>query len=205
VDDNPDATAVVVGADDAKEAFYPTNLAYDRGVGNNNVTNRYILSGVWNLDGYASGIQNNVAKQVLGGWELSGIFNAQSGQPYSAKIPTDINGDGNSRTDRVPGYGRNTFNMPGIYSVDPRVTKTFAIHEVAKVQLIGEAFNLFNHGNYTAVNSSLYKVSGATLVPQTLGSTGVPFTAAFGVPTAANVNGQGNVGRVLQLAAKITF
>ncbi|HEY0564245.1 MAG TPA: carboxypeptidase regulatory-like domain-containing protein, partial [Terriglobales bacterium] len=80
IDDNPDATAVVIGADDAKEAMYPTALTTERGTGNNDVTHRFIASGLWNLDAYTGGIQNGFAKRVVGGWQLSGIFNAQTGQ-----------------------------------------------------------------------------------------------------------------------------
>jgi hypothetical protein len=202
IDDNPDATAVVVGADDGKEASYPTNLKLDRGIGNNNVPHRLITSAVWNLDGYTQGIQNGFTKRLVGGWALSGIFNAQTGQPYSAKISADLNLDGNSSTDRVPGYGRNTFRLPNIYTFDPRITKTVAITEKTNLQLIAEGFNIFNHANVTGVNTAMYKVTGTTLTPQTVQSVGI---GAFGVPTSANLNGNGNVGRVLQLAAKFNF
>jgi len=123
----------------------------------------------------------------------------QSGLPYTALVSSDLNGDGNNRNERAPGFSRNSFNMPASYSLDPRVTRTIKIHEKVSVQLIGEAFNVLNHSNFTAVRTTFYSVSAGKLVPQTTGIT------AFGVPTAANVAAQGNVGRVLQLAAKIMF
>jgi len=156
------------------------------------------VNGVWELN-YAHSIQNPILKNLTQGWELAGIFTAQSGLPYTALVGSDLNGDGNSRTERVPGFGRNTFNMPAIYSLDPRITRTIKIHENTSLKLSGEAFDVLNHSNFTSVRTTMYSVSAGKLVPQTSGIT------AFGVPSAANIASQGNVGRVLQLTAKITF
>lgn len=201
IDDNPDATAVVPGTDDGKLAYDPNNTALDRGTGNNDVRHRFILSGIWDLN-YAKGIQNPVLKVLADGWQLAGIFNAQSGLPYTPLVNTDLNNDGNSRNERAPGFGRNTFRMPAIVSLDPRVTRSIAFSERAKLQLIAEAFNVFNHQNITGVRTTFFAVSGGQLVPQTVSAVGIN---AFGVPSSANINGQGNVGRVLQLAAKVVF
>jgi hypothetical protein len=61
-----------------------------------------------------------------------------------------------------------------------------------------------NHQNITAVRTTLFAANTVTrvLTPQTVNIAGI---SAFGLPSAANVNGQGNVGRVLQLAAKVSF
>lgn len=99
----------------------------------------------------------------------------------------------------LPSFGRNAFNMPAIYSLDQRITRTIKIHEKTSLKLIGEVFDVLNHSNLTAVRTTMYSVSAGKLVPQTSGIT------ASGVPSAANIASQGNVGRVLQLAAKITF
>jgi len=55
---------------------------------------------------------------------------------------------------------------------------------------------------HEGVRTTFFAVSAGQLVPQTVGAVGIN---AFGTPSSANVNGQGNVGRVLQLAAKISF
>jgi outer membrane receptor protein involved in Fe transport len=201
IDDNPDATAVVPGTDDAKMAYDPNNVALDRGNGNSDVRHRFILSGVWDLN-YAQGIQNRVLRTLAEGWQITTIFNAQSGEPYTALVNTDLNSDGNSRNERAPGFGRNTFNMPAIISLDPRVSRTIALTERARLQLIVEAFNALNHQNITGVRTTFFAVTAGQLVPQTVSAVGIN---AFGIPSSANVNGQGNVGRVLQFAAKVSF
>ncbi len=203
IDDNPDATAVVPGTDDGKEAFEPSNLKLDRGNGNDDVRHRFILSGVWDLD-YARNIQNHFLKLLAEGWQISGILNAQSGEPFTALVNADLNGDGNNRNERAPGFGRNTFNMPAIISLDPRVSRSIRFTERTSLQIIAEAFNLTNHENITGVRNTFFAANTVahTLTPQVVTNAGI---AAFGIPTAANINGQGNVGRVLQLGAKISF
>ncbi|PYY17451.1 MAG: hypothetical protein DMG60_11585 [Acidobacteria bacterium] len=209
IDDRPDATAVVPGTDDAKMVFDPLHIALDRAAGDNDVRNRFVFSGVWQLDSYTRNMPRYV-RVIAGGWELAGVFNAQSGQPYTAVVSSDLNNDLNSRNERAPGTSRNQFRLPAIYTVDPRITRNVNITERAKLQLIAEAFNLFNHQNITSAKNTLYATSttacGATtstcLVPQTLAVAGAN---TFGLPSAASISGQGNVGRVLQLAAKITF
>ncbi len=213
IDDRPDATAVVPGTDDGKMVYDPLHINLDRASGDDDVRNRFVLSGVWQLDNYTHEM-NQYERALLGGWELAGAFNAQSGQPYTALVNTDLNLDGNSRNERAPGTARNQFRMPAIYTFDPRITRNVTITERAKLQLIAEAFNLFNHQNITAVKNTLYATSSSAcgavptgttcLLPQTLANGAGVNT--FGLPSAAAINNNGaNVGRVLQLAAKITF
>lgn len=215
IDDRPDATAVVPGTDDGKMVYDPLHIALDRASGDNDVRNRFILSGVWQLDNYTQGM-SRYARAVLGGWELAGAFNAQTGQPYTALVSSDLNNDGNSRNERAPGTARNQFRLPAIYTVDPRITRNVNITERARLQLIAEAFNLFNHQNITAVKNTLYALPGAGTSPCGVGFGGtclVPQTLAngagvntFGLASSAAITGNGvNTGRVLQLAAKVTF
>jgi len=147
---------------------------------------------------------------LLGGWELSGILTAQSGQPYSAFVNTDLNNDANRSNERVPGSARNTYRLPSIFTVDPRITRNIRFGgERFNLKLIAEAFNVFNRQNITAVRTTLYNVSTVPatgtnpcpglaagqrcLVPQTTGST------AFQLPS----NDLGP--RILQLAVKFVF
>jgi len=203
IDDRPDGTSVVPfnSTDDPKMVEDPLNVRADRGPGVTDQRHRFVLSGVWTLN-YAQGARA-AERLILGGWELSGILTAQSGQPYSALVSSDLNNDSNRFTDRVPGVGRNTLYLPRIVSLDPRVTKNIQLRERLKVQLIAEAFNIFNHTNISGVNATQFIVSSSLA---TCGVAGTPCllpnssgTSAFQFPTS-DVN-----PRIIQLAAKIVF
>ncbi len=192
-DNRPDATAVVPGgSDDAKYIDDPLNIDGDWSVGDNDVRHRVVLSGVWDFDGYTTNFAG-WQKWILGGWSLSGIASYQTGQPYSAIINADLNNDGNARNDRAPGLKRNSFRLPTQFSVDPRLTKNLPLPGSVRVQLIAEAFNVFNRSNVSAVRNTYYGFSGGQLIPQTNPVTG------FGSPaTSAGP-------RIIQLAGKISF
>ena len=79
---------------------------------------------------------------------------------------------------------------PGFANLDVAVSKFFSLHEAAKLELRGEAFNAFNHPNY------LNPVGVSQLIPQ---------VATLNSPTAGQITGTANDARTLQIAAKITF
>ena len=60
--------------------------------------------------------------------------------------------------------------------VDLRISRRFKITEGTKLELLGEAFNLFNRTQVTGVNSTLYVQSGTTMT----------FSPTFGSTTAAD-------------------
>jgi hypothetical protein len=141
-----------------------------------------------------------LARALLGGWQLSGILTAQSGQPYSGLVSFDLNNDGNALSDRTAGLGRDTFYLPATISFDPRVTRNVQLTEHAKLQFIWEAFNVFNHGNITAVRTTQFSVitCDSPPVPCALLSQNTGLSA-FGTPTATSGL------RIMQLSAKFIF
>ena len=159
IDTVPDATAVVPGTDDAKFASNPADFEADRTPGNNDQRQRLVLSGVLTTDAAKHGA-------LAGGWTFAAIFTAQSGQPYSAYVSTDINLDQNVRNDIAPGTTRNQYRLPSQVSFDPRIARDIPAGR-AKVQLIWEAFNLFNRDNISGVRNTRYNVSGTTLTTLT--------------------------------------
>lgn len=190
-DDRPDATAVVPFVDDGKYVSDPLNPGVDYTYADADVRDRIVLSGVWNLDSYASGIENGIVKKLASGWTFSGIASYQSGQPYSASISTDLNNDGNSFNDLAPGFRRNSFRLPSQFDVSPRIARDIPLYHEAHLQLIAEAFNLLNGHNVSNVIRTYYSYTAST---NTLTK-----NASFGVPTATA--GQ----RIVQLAARVTF
>ena len=198
IDDKPDATSVVpFGSDDFKMVQNPKNTRDDRGNGENDQRHRFVMSGVWDLDYFRS--MGPFARAVLGGWSLSFIWTWQQGQPFTPLVGADLNSDGNSRYDRVPGVGRNTLRLPEYFSFDPRISKTFSVTERWKIQLYGEAFNVFNHPNIIGVNTTAFSRSTSTTV------CGAGVTECL-VPSASYRTPTVTAGpRILQLSAKVSF
>jgi hypothetical protein len=92
---------------------------------------RFVLSGVFRLP----------ANFSLGATYIYG-----SGQPWNRLVGVDVNGDGKN-SDRLPGVARNDEEGPTFSQFNLRVTWT-----IAGLDIIAEAFNLFNETNYD-VNS----------------------------------------------------
>jgi outer membrane receptor protein involved in Fe transport len=183
----PDATAVVPNSgDDAKFTSNPADFEADRAPGNNDQRHRLVLSGYWDL-GYWREAQG-AAKALLDGWSLSWIASVESGQPYSQVIVNDVNRDGNTRNDIVPG-ARNSETTPTRYNIDLRVARRVPLTGRVKLELIAEAFNLLNSTNITSQRNGFYTFTSGVLVPQS------NFGQDLGAADA----------RIVQLAAKLTF
>jgi len=85
---------------------------------------------------------------------VSAIFKARSGFAYDARAGStvDLNGDGNFN-DRVPGFERNSFRMPGTHSLDMRFTWNLPLGSSRRLQATVEAFNIYNRENVRTVDS----------------------------------------------------
>jgi outer membrane receptor protein involved in Fe transport len=201
IDDNPEPIAVIPPGTDNLLLYDPSNPRADRGPGVNDQRHRLVMYGLWQID--VAKTHSRLARRLLSGWELSGIFTAQSGLPYSGLVSFDLNDDGNSSNERTPGLGRNTFVVPASVSLQARLTRNVQLTERAKLQLSWDSFNLFNHANITAVRTTQFAISSSAvecgiasipcLVPQTAGLN------AFGTPVATSGS------RIMQLSAKFLF
>ena len=187
-DTKPDATAVVPqSGDDAKFASDPTDFQHDRAPGDSDVRHRIVFTGVWNVD-YADPSQNGFTRFMLSGWTISGIVSFQTGMPYSFQVNGDLNNDGNTRNDLVPGTTRNSQRLPSILSVDPRISRHIPIGPV-DLELIVEVFNVTVAGQQvlSPVSTFLTPCAGGQ------GCTAqAPLTSSTGP-------------RIVQLAAKASF
>ncbi len=168
------------------------NTAANRASSNFDQRHNLAISYVYALPFFkGSGMQN----KLLGGWQLSGITIAQTGNPFSVTNGTDFgdsagvgNGVGTgSRPDlvgnphmsktEVPGVfgplffdpaayavptgltfgnvGRNTLYSPGRLNFDFGLFKKFAIGEHKEFDFRWENYNIFNHTQFTGIDSSL--------------------------------------------------
>jgi outer membrane receptor protein involved in Fe transport len=194
IDDNPDATAVVFGTDDSK--LVQNNLLpnLDRGDSNADIRQRFVFSGVWNLN-YVPKSANVVARALANGWTISTLATLQSGRAYNSTIGgvSDINNDGNLRDDRTPNEGRNALRGPNFLTDDVRISRYFPIlGERVRLQLIGEAFNITNRTNFISLRTTAYNFTGTAFTPVSTFLTPAPGSAT-------------SDPRILQLAVKLFF
>jgi hypothetical protein len=73
------------------------NLRLERGDANYDTRQRFSASLVWDLPFFRN--STGGASNILGGWQITSIFQAHTGQPFTLNLPFDSNTDGNL-TDR---------------------------------------------------------------------------------------------------------
>lgn len=158
--------------------------------------------------------ENFLVRNVLGGWQTSGIVTAQTGIPFTAATSnfdaaglgllgpssagarpnaTGVNVNSGNQTqftyfngtafaanpvagsivENIPGTaGRGTINGPNTFRVDFTLFKNFRFNETMRLQLRGEAFNVFNNTNartlVTNVTSTQYNQVTAYRDPRSL-------------------------------------
>jgi hypothetical protein len=177
--------------------FNATCLRCDRSVSDFDQRHKVVIAGVFESPWGKS--------RILGGFQLSPVFNYNSGHPFNLLAGADINGDGHFTNDRPPGAPRNSGLGPSYYDFDMRLSRAFKFGEKAALQFTAEAFNLANRTNYASVNNIVgaafappFRVRGITpgtvLGDGTVVSPSTPlgFTAAF-------------PKRQIQLGARFTF
>ena len=138
-------------------------------------------------------------------WTFTPIYRANSGRPFNLLAGADVNGDRSTNGDRpllrLNGLdqgmiARNVGKGPSFATFDLRVMRRIGFSETMSLELIAEAFNLFNRLNYSSINNTV---------------------GAF-FPTTVDVRGNHNVGpsgplgftsafdpRRIQLGAKFRF
>jgi hypothetical protein len=136
----------------------------ERGPATHDQRHRFVLSGLYMLPAAV---------------QLSGIFTAASGRPYSPLAGADLNGDGNggafpsdrarvNPADESTSVGRNNETTAAQYNVDIRVSRKFKLGGGAAFEAIMDVFNLFNRVNfYEDTNQSSFAIFGAGAYPTT--------------------------------------
>lgn len=117
----------------------------------------------------------SVLNAIIGGWQLNGIFRAQSGQPFDVRrngVRADLVGDPYTGNNRNPPYlnfaafreapagrfgnlERNSLRSPSTYQLNLGLTKNFAFLERFKIQFRTEFFNIFNTPQLGVPNTDL--------------------------------------------------
>jgi len=180
-----DNASPIDGADSSRE----------KAVSANNIDHRYIGSFIWQLPTPVK--YGRLAKHVLGGWEVNGIAELESGLYFTVvsgrdNSGTGINSDrpdlvgnphlerGRAREDLIARWfdpaafqqnpagtfgtaGRNILEGPGSANVDFGVMKSITVREGHRLQVRGEAFNLFNRVNLDNPNGNINTVQVARI------------------------------------------
>lgn len=161
------------------------NSRLERGLSNADRTHVLMLSYVYQLP-FGEHLQG-LARNLLHGWQVSGITSLNSGLPLTVSIPGDRAGVGSTgqrpnlvapverlmtlarwfNTEAFANPALTTFGNasrsivrgPGINNWDFSLSKRFVVREKVNVQFRGEFFNIFNHPQFAGVVTSL---GGAT-------------------------------------------
>jgi hypothetical protein len=135
----------------------PGNPAFNYGRCDFDQALTWRTSGVWTLPWFAHG--SGFKRTVLGGWQLSGIFTADTGQPFSVTSPFNqsFTGNGLDRADRVPGQ---SLTLPSGRSEQAKVAQFFntaAFTENAPGTFGNSGRNILSSPDYVDIDSALVK------------------------------------------------
>jgi len=186
----------------------PGNLALEKGNSSLDIKHRFVGTLVWEPP-YFEKSSNPFTRWFLSGWTIALDQVAQTGVPYTGTIsgnaPSGLSAtsssgpEGGKTSTRVPWEPRNMYFLPMTVNTDMRLGRTFHLWERAQIEITAEAFNLFNHVDYTGATTTEYTTGGTSSAPTlTYNST------SFGALTSAN-NGVFYTARQIQMGAHFTF
>ena len=134
--------------------------------------------------------ESDTARAILNNWTFAPILNVLSGPRFSGTVSGSLSPanfgfassttpgggtNGSNGANRFTHVPRNFFKFPKIVNVDMRVSRRFKLRESMAIEVLGEAFNLFNRTQVSGINNSMYTVSTNT----------VTFNSGFGQITEA--------------------
>ena len=134
----------------------PYDLGGEDAISNFDVPHRFSFSAVW---------QPHSDSVWLDHFTFAPIIRATSGTPArSSGSAPPANGSAQASraggSSRLPSLERNTFRTPYQTNVDFRLSRSFNLPGKSRIEVLAEAFNLFNRINYTKMNNSFYAIGG---------------------------------------------
>jgi len=180
---------------DTNDLLDPFNIHSEYGNSIFDVRQRSVLHAVigtpWKKEGALGYLVN--------GWQVAPIYQAQSGLPYSlttsGNAPGGLSGgiNGSGGRSGIDIIGRNTFRLPRTQVVDLRLSKKFTFSERYSAEVVGQAYNLFNHVNATGITNLGYIISTSGTLNGVTGGTPcssaspcLNFNGPFGAVNNAN-------------------
>jgi Carboxypeptidase regulatory-like domain/TonB dependent receptor len=200
----------------------PLNQKRENSLSDLDQRHRFVGSVVWIPEIFAK-LPVRPVRWLLNGWAVSSVWTFAGAQPLFATISgfpsggadSGLTGGTTTNTGGTTGgrplfEGRNVYFGHPLYNIDLRAMRQFTYREKYNLQVIAEAFNLFNHTNISSVNTTAFTYanagSGACTVAVAAGANGciVP-SPTFMAPTSSSSFNALYGARQLQFSAKITF
>jgi hypothetical protein len=131
----------------------PLDLKAERAVSRQHQQQRLVFNALWDLPIGEEGGAHGWVTRIFGHIEVAPIFTVEGGRPVNPLTGVD-----SYLTHAFPlsarpwGFGRNSLRTPLLANMDFRVLKYFPFGKTARLDLVGEAFNLFNHANVAQIN-----------------------------------------------------
>jgi hypothetical protein len=173
--------------------FNAFDQSYNAGYSNNDVRHKFVVSAVYAPTPY-KGSANSVYNYLVNGWSIAPIYTYYSGRPYSGTTSgTTLNGTNGANI--FPLLPRNSFRLPSLSNLDLRLSKRFRFTERYNLELLAEAFNVFNT-TFTFIQTDL-------LYSRATGSNTLNFNQAFGTGTESSSTNYRE--RQIQFAARFQF
>ncbi len=181
----------------------PTNIRADRALSSFDLRHRLSIATIFESP-YRGGKGSAWYKRTLADFYMSPIFTASSGFPFNIQTGFDVNLDTNNN-DRPFAVGRNTGIGPWSVTTDLRLGRRirFRSDKPLSLELMLDAFNLFNRTNFKEVNN----ITNSALRLDQLGEDG-------GVRLRGELENKPNefcgftsafAPRTIQIGAKISF
>ena len=155
----------------------PFDLRAERALSRQDVRHRFVLSSLFDLpfgdeeEKGAGSERDTLIGNIMGHIEIAPIVTVSAGRPVNPLTGADEEHSlAFSLASRPLGFGRNTLRTSRLINFDLRALKYFPMGERRRLDLVVEAFNLFNHPNVLSLNSAFG--SGATPL------------ATFAIPTS---------------------
>lgn len=185
----------------------PFDYSFENGPTNFDIPHKFGTSVVWQPSFFGDD-DDRALRAIFNGFTLAPIVSIASGRLNSADVSgnapactsaaicggsaltaavsTGILGAGGAN--RFPAIERNSFRFPKTVNVDFRLSRRFRFNETTNIEVLGEAFNIFNRVNVTNRTTRLYSISTASATNAPSLTAGTPiliFDPTFLVPNEA--------------------
>jgi hypothetical protein len=166
----------------------------DRGNSAFDLRQRFTASFTYRLPGFGL---KGFAGAMLGGWQINGILQSQTGLPFTPQLQTSTTNGTGSRPDRVASgvlasgqsikhwFDQTAFTTPALYTygnagrdilfgpgrtnLDASLFKDFKVTEKLTTQFRAESFNIFNHPQFGQPNATIGN-GAVTTISSTVGN-----------------------------------